>query len=229
MEPLLNHKQLTAWSMLTLKEWELLKTNGQLTAADKHRSPMPADGWIMQQLKARCSEFHAGQPLMSVYKPSRFSKMGNSILQRYFETTGTSELVIVEYKTAREEVLALTHGMYLWLQQNMYIALSTEESVGYQMALEDKGYELSSVSYPQEIQSEISASWDNIFHPDCDLHYESEDNIFLASCYIALKQVSLAEKVRRSEYLFPGVLRWQGEYYDPSKPAVADFVTFFLL
>ncbi len=229
MEPLLNHKKITAWSMLTLGEWELMKTNEQLTSADKRRSPLPGDGWIMEQLQQRCSQFYGGLPVMSVHKPSRFSKQGHSILERYFETTGTSELVVVEYKIDRSEVLALSDSMYLWLQRNMYVALSTDQSVEYQIALEDKGYPESSLNYPKEIQSEITGSWDNIFHQDCNLEYDSEHNVYLASCSIALNKVSRAEKVRKSDYLFPGVLRWPGEYFDPAKPSVADFTTFFLL
>ncbi len=229
MEPLLNYKRISAWSMLTLNEWEQLQSKKLLTSHDKKRAPMPGDEWIMQQLKQRSSQFFGGQPVMSVYKPSRFSKEGHSIVESYFETTAQSELVIVEYKIDRCEVLALTHPMYLWVQRNMYIALSSEESVGYQMVLEDKGYGRSSYTFSDEIQSEISDSWDNIFHPDCMHNYQSEFNIYLASCSIELRHVSLAEKVRKSEYLFPAGMRWSDEFYDPATPAVAEFATYFLL
>ena len=231
MEPLLNYKSISAWSMLTVEEWEALQGNKQFTSEQKKRSPLPADWWIMRELHRRCGASQGGQPIMSVHKPCRFSSEGNSILQRYFETIGTSELVVVEHKLSRKDALTLTHGMYLWLQGNMYVALSREEHAAYQIALQDAGFELFQQAYPNKIQREIHASWDNLFHPNCYLVHDPEDNIYLASCRICLEQVSSAEKVFKSEHLHsPSRQSARNEgFYDPAKPAVAAFSRVFLL
>ncbi len=231
MEPLLNHKSLAAWCMLTEGEWDILKTRKQFTSDDKKRSPLPADGWIMQHLHDRCGSSEGGQPIMGVYKPNRFTEQAYRIMQAYYGTTGTSELILVQYKISRQEALILTHMMYLRLQGNLHIALSVEELEALQIALQENGYTLSQRYYPEKIQREISESWDNIFHPNCEINYDSTDNVYIASCSIRLDQVQFAERVKQGEALFRASYRDEEDwnYYGPDAAKVARLSRHFLL
>lgn len=215
MEPLLNRKSLTIWSMLSITEWEMLETKGSFSVEDKVREPMPADKWILHQLNLRGNAFDKGFPIMAVYRPTPLSTNGLKIQRFNLQLLGEEEYVLVRYRVRRDDVLIITNTMYLWLQGNHYVPLDATENIAHALKIQNDGYDYDSEDLPETYQNEIDASRDNIFAKSCYLDYEP--TIFLWCIVPQIKYSSLisAEKKRQSSFLYP--------YQDGESPLAIEF------